>query len=537
MTQDTALEILKTGVNVFLTGEPGSGKTHTVNRYVAYLKERGVKVAITASTGIAATHIGGVTIHSWSGIGIRKELSPSDISNINKYAAKKIKNVAVLIIDEISMLNSNTLGLVDLVMKAARHSEASFGGMQVVFVGDFFQLPPVSRVGDSPSQFAFVSAAWQGAEPSVCYLSEQHRQSDSVFLELLTAIRSGDVSEDHCKHLDSRLAKSDSAEVKNLTTLFPHNVDVDHINSLELKKIPGEATVFAMESHGNDGLVEQLKRGCLSPEKLELKKGAAVMFTKNNFEMGFVNGTLGTVTGFDGSDGYPVIRTRSGKDIHISPMEWVIEDDGRKAMGEIRQLPVRLAWAMTVHKSQGITLDSAFMDLRGAFVEGQGYVALSRVRSLDGLYLAGYNAKSLMVHQDIIDQDQIFRGLSAQAESGYQKLTEEQITKLHQNFMFSSGGLITLGEKSDSEISDAEDMILDKTKAYSVEATARKPSSRRMTAVRVEHPKAYSSWSEDEEEELSGLYRTGKPTKEISNLLGRKPGAIRSRLKKLGLVQ
>jgi hypothetical protein len=232
---------------------------------------------------------------------------------------------------------------------------------------------------------------------------------------------------------------------------------------------------------------------------------------------------MGTVIGFDESNGYPVIRTRGGKNIYISPMDWAIEEEG-KVMGEIRQLPIRLAWAMTVHKSQGITLDAAFMDLRGAFVEGQGYVALSRVRSLEGLYLAGYNPKSLMVHQDIIDQDQIFRGLSAQAESKHIKLTEEQVFQLHQNFMFSFGGLMTLGKKSYSEITRAEDLILDKTKAYSVES------------IRAEHPKAYSSWDEQEDEELGGYFRVGRSVTAISNLLGRKPGAIRSRLKKLGFI-
>src|SRR3989344_4213887 len=139
------------------------------------------------------------------------------------------------------------------------------------------------------------------------------------------------------------------------------------------------------------------------------------MFTKNDFEMRYVNGTLGTIVSFDADNGYPVVRTRDGKNIYTSQMSWAVEDD-EKVLAEIRQVPLRLAWAMTVHKSQGITLDAAFMDLRSSFVEGQGYVALSRVRSLDGLYLAGYNAKSLMVDQNIIDQDFNFHSLSAQAE-------------------------------------------------------------------------------------------------------------------------
>ncbi|MDP3697564.1 MAG: AAA family ATPase, partial [Candidatus Taylorbacteria bacterium] len=220
MTQETALSILKTGKNVFLTGEPGSGKTHTINRYVSYLKEHGIEPAITASTGIAATHIGGMTIHSWSGIGIKKELSPADFSRVIslRRASARVKKAGVLIIDEISMLDAKTLNLIDTVCRAIKRSSEPFGGIQVVLVGDFFQLPPVRREdhvqpggfstsflngrSDDPSQFAFESEAWMSANLSVCYLTEQHRQSDPKFLGVLSAIRSGQVLQEHRQCLD-----------------------------------------------------------------------------------------------------------------------------------------------------------------------------------------------------------------------------------------------------------------------------------------------------------------------------------------------
>ena len=195
MTQEQALAILKTGANVFLTGEPGSGKTHTINQYVTYLRSAGIEPAITASTGIAATHIGGYTIHSWSGIGIRRELTTYDLDHIgqNKNVVRRVGSTRILIIDEVSMLSAETLSMVDAVCRELRRTEEPFGGLQVILVGDFFQLPPISRreaqekiqesfVSDeSHAEFAWVSPAWSSLNPFICYLSEQHRQEDSLF--------------------------------------------------------------------------------------------------------------------------------------------------------------------------------------------------------------------------------------------------------------------------------------------------------------------------------------------------------------------
>src|SRR3989338_5782328 len=208
MTQEEALTLLKTGMNVFLTGEPGSGKTHAINKYIAWLRERGVEPAVTASTGIAATHVNGMTIHAWSGIGIKRTISDWDVEMIagREKTAKRIVNARVLIIDEISMLDAATLGNIDKVLRTLRRrplmEEQPFGGLQVVFVGDFFQLPPVSN--EREAVFAFASNAWREANPIVCYLSEQHRQEDADFLDLLDALRRGEFGAPHLARLKSR---------------------------------------------------------------------------------------------------------------------------------------------------------------------------------------------------------------------------------------------------------------------------------------------------------------------------------------------
>src|SRR3989344_431168 len=462
MTQETALSILKTGANVFLTGEPGAGKTHTINAYVSYLRSCGVEPAITASTGIAATHIGGMTIHSWRGIGIKKELSPADFSRVIslRRASARVKKAGVLIIDEISMLDARTINLIDTVCKAIKRSPEPFGGIQVVLVGDFFQLPPVRREDEEPYKFAFESESWTMASPIVCYLTEQYRQSDSKFLGVLSAIRSGQVSQEHRQCLDRCLVDFNSPKIKNVTKFFPHNEDVHRVNSQELEKIPNKSKSFVMTGRGKANLVEQLKRGCLSPENLELKKGAIVMFTKNNLHKGFVNGTMGTVMGFDQYDdeNYPIVKIRHGRQLTVEPMEWTIEENG-EAVAKIKQVPLRLAWAMTIHKSQGITLDEAFMDLNGAFVEGQGYVAISRVKTLDGLHLAGYNDKALTVHPIVSKHDDTFRQLSSETESAHANLNKDQLSQSHNNFIAVLGGSM----RPEKEIQDVEFVKFEKS--------------------------------------------------------------------------
>lgn len=467
MTQSEALEILKTGANVFLTGEPGSGKTYTVNQFVKYLREHGIDPAITASTGIAATHIGGMTIHSWSGIGIKENMTQHDL---NKYTpeskySKRILKAQVLIIDEISMLSPRTLAMVDLVCRTVRKISEAFGGMQVVFVGDFFQLPPVvrteslSRNSDqdpdkSPDRFAFSSPSWKQSDPKICYLTEQHRQDDKAFLDMLGAIRRNEVDEQHFEHIQSRIVQRAAVPIQ-IPRLFTKNTAVDQLNNERLQKLPGEAYLFTMLESGRKSLVELLKKGCLSPENLYLKSGAVVMFTKNNSQSGFVNGTLGIVRNFN-ENGFPVVEVRGGRKITVGRMEWQMEQDG-KIRASISQLPLRLAWAITVHKSQGVSMDAAAMDLSDVFEYGQGYVALSRVRRLSGLYLFGVNRRTFEVHPEIIQKDSEFRRASEQAENNLSSEDPGHLSQKREKYLISIGGRLEAESAGYSKKKDGAD--------------------------------------------------------------------------------
>ncbi|MDP3741384.1 MAG: AAA family ATPase [bacterium] len=439
MTQTQALAILKTGTNVFLTGEPGSGKTFLINEYISYLRRWKIEPAVTASTGIAATHISGMTIHSWSGIGVREKLDKYALDSIvsTERIVKRIENTQILIIDEISMLSADTLSMVDSVCREVRRSpNAAFGGLQVIFVGDFFQLPPISR--DNRVRFAYDSSAWVAADPVVCYLTQQYRQDDRDFLAVLNSIRGNTFQEEH-KHL-LEIRKKESTEVpKSIPRFFPHNADVDRVNEDTLAKLPGQVRKFIMSEKGKHGLVDSLKKGCLSPEQLFLKTGAAVMFTKNNSKSGFVNGTLGVVRGFSSSNGLPTVKTRSNRIITVEPAEWTLEENGR-IRAKIIQIPLRLAWAITVHKSQGMSLDEAAMDLSHVFEYGQGYVALSRVRRLSGLHIFGWNERTFQVHPDILARDQVFRQASLAAETAIASLFGAEIEEKQNNFAIKCGG-------------------------------------------------------------------------------------------------
>ncbi len=462
MTQAEALSILKTGANVFLTGEPGSGKTHTVNAYIAWLRSHGIEPSITASTGIAATHVGGMTLHAWSGIGIADRMTPELLDTIasKEHVAKRLQKAKVLIIDEVSMLSANVLSMVDEVARTVRHEpERAFGGMQVVLVGDFFQLPPVSR---SAVQFAFESPSWTKLNPIVCYLTEQHRQEDASFLSILGAIRAGEWDHTHVSAITAREAEYDSLE-EGVPQLFTHNADVDRINAQELAKLPGAPKTFSMSQAGSAALAEALKRGCLSPETLVLKEGAVVMATKNNPAAGYANGTLGIVIGFERGTGYPIIETRNGRELTIAPADWAVEEGG-KVKAKLSQVPLKLAWAITVHKSQGQSLDAAAMDLSRSFEYGQGYVALSRVRTLAGVHLLGWSENALMVHPQVLALDKQMRVSSELAVATFEALeANNEREQMEQNFIKASGGTLeaaALGERPEKRSTVDETLAL-----------------------------------------------------------------------------
>lgn len=454
MIQDKALAILKSGKNVFLTGSAGTGKTFILNQYIDYLKERKVAVAVTASTGIAATHMNGMTIHAWSGMGVKEHLTQRDLLNMQekKYLQKNLDKVKVLIIDEISMLHKTQLDLVDKILKAFKGNDMPFGGIQVVLCGDFFQLPPIGSPGEkSKDKFAFMSQAWLDANFAICYLTEQYRQEDNELNMILNEIRSGNISNWSLKKLKNSADKE--LDSKNEPTkLYSHNIDVDRINNEYLSTLSGKEKTFKATTKGNEKLVDTLKKSVLAGESLQLKIGAKVMLVKNNAEKGFVNGTLGTVQGFN-DKGFPSIKTLDGKFITAEAENWSIIDDGGKTLASYTQIPVRLAWAITVHKCQGMTLDAAEIDLSKTFEKGQGYVALSRLKKLDNLKLYGFNETALEVDRLAAKADIRFQELSNSIDSDFTISELEDVAPI---FIKKCGGLTNKKEIEKERIKKKE---------------------------------------------------------------------------------
>lgn len=430
MNQQDALDILKMGHNVFLTGSPGSGKTFLLNKYIEYLKKNDKAVAVTASTGIAATHLNGTTLHSWSGLGIKEHMTDRDIKGLmkRKYLMRKIKAAKVLIIDEVSMLNARQFDVVDKICQYFKASFLPFGGMQVVLSGDFFQLPPIERSGGEVN-FIVESNAWKTLDIKTCYLESQFRHKDEKLSKLLESMRQNNIE----------ASKTILASVTFLpnqlfpTKLYTHNTDVDSINSVELGKIQSKEFVYEMISSGPKDLVAALKKSCLSPEKLMLKQGAEVMFVKNSQGGEYVNGTQGKVVGFDAMS-MPMIQTLNGKIITARQASWIIDAEG-SVFAEIRQLPLRLAWAITVHKSQGMNLDAAEIDLSRCFTRGMGYVALSRLRSMAGLSLVGINDMAFLVNENAVQMDREFKKMSGRVLSTLQKMSFAKVKKAQEHFI------------------------------------------------------------------------------------------------------
>jgi ATP-dependent exoDNAse (exonuclease V) alpha subunit len=452
MTQVDALSILKMGGNVFLTGAPGAGKTYVLNQYIEFLRANEVNVAVTAYTGIAASHLNGRTLHSWAGLSrgpaLSEEQERTRVHN-NAYLRDMVSRPQVLIIDEVSMLHPEELDRVDVIARAARNSSEPFGGLQLICCGDFFQIPPVNQ---TENRFVLDSVAWKNADMRVCYLHEQHRQGDAGLLHILDAIRRGAVDGAVVTLLESRVGRPVSGAAIGLARLYTHRENVDEINADELRKLPEAEVVYDVYESGAAAAVEKLKRDH-DVDRIVLKLGARVMFTKNNTGAGYVNGTLGEVVGFeDGGDGdpnggadgapaaraieaNPVIMTFDKKRITAGRQQWRVEDDRGKVKASISQLPLKLAWAITVHKSQGMTLDAAEIDLGRAFDRGMGYVALSRVRRLENISLIGFNKMALQVSRRVQELDKGFLTASSRAEEYLRSFSEDEQTAMRREFL------------------------------------------------------------------------------------------------------
>jgi ATP-dependent DNA helicase PIF1 len=499
MKQALAVEIMMAGKSVFLTGPAGAGKTFALNQFIRLAKHDGKHVSVTATTGLAATHLGGTTIHSWSGMGIHDDIPPHFADNLSKGRRDIIEKTDVLIIDEVSMLHDFRLDMVDEICRNVRENEDEpFGGIQVILCGDFFQLPPINRGDSRAGGFVVTSKVWQELEPIICYLDEQHRQDENdALLEILGAMRSGDVRRNHAETLLSRVEATYESDLP-LTELHTVNIDVDTINSKKLKSLEGDEIQYSQTSTGGENYVENLQRSVLAPKALKLKVGALVMAVKNSLDRKYVNGSIGTVVEFEHGSEYPVVEFQNGKTVTMQPDTWELRD-GDKKRASITQIPLRLAWAITVHKSQGMTLDAAKIDLRKAFIEGMGYVALSRVKNIDSLYLHGINQMALKVSQDALDIDDMLQDKSrrdakehAHLEAKYHKRDLKPVKKIT--------GSSTWRDKIDT--------------------------------MRKTYPNAYKPWQSSDDSKLKQEFQNGTGLKELSQLLGRHEGSVRMRLQK-----
>ncbi len=498
MNQGLALEIMLSGESVLLTGPAGAGKTFVLNQFIKLAKHDGKHVSVTATTGLAATHLGGTTIHSWAGIGVSDHVPQGFGDHIAKGRREIIEKTDVLIIDEISMMHDFRLDMVDEVCRIVRKKpDEPFGGIQIIMSGDFFQLPPINRGDSRAGGFVVNSQVWRELEPTICYLSEQHRQDDEKLLDILNSMRAGDIRRHHAELLLERV-DAPAPEGLVLTELHTVNIDVDTINEKKLEALDGDELFYTQTTTGSENYVENLQRSVLAPKVLRLKQGALVMAVKNSLDRKYVNGSIGTVIEFEQATEYPVVEFRNGKTVTMQPDTWELRD-GDKKRASITQIPLRLAWAITVHKSQGMTLDAARIDLRKAFVEGMGYVALSRVKNIENLFLHGINQMALRVSEDALGIDGMLRDTAASDAKRFAHLLKNI-------------------EKRKTEIK--------KTPKAS-------PNWQdKIAKMRETHPNAYKPWTNQDDALLKQEFQNGLNLQKLSKLLGRHEGSIKMRLEK-----
>ncbi|MEI7732836.1 MAG: AAA family ATPase [Verrucomicrobiota bacterium] len=384
------------GRNCLLTGMAGTGKTTLIKSFIASAPQR---VSITAPTGVAALNAGGMTLHRFCGMMLGPQAGQSNeayfevLRRDNRRSIlagfNRVRHCETLIVDEISMLPGRQFDFVEFLFRRLRGNDAPFGGVQVIAVGDFLQLPPVRTDERAAYDWAFLTPAWQAAGFKTILLETVRRQEEAAFVSALGKFRQGKVWGDTAKLLQARVRHFPPS---NLTRLYTHNVQVDKWNEFQLGELPGDMVVLVAEQTGPELQRTFLMKNLLTPETLRLKPGAMVMFTINRNEPGrmtplFVNGQVGMVIecGLRNADcGSVKVQLANGEILSVEPFTWRYDANDPES-ATFKQYPLRLAWAMTIHKSQGLTLDAAYLDIRAAREPGQAYVAVSRVRSLAGL--------------------------------------------------------------------------------------------------------------------------------------------------------
>jgi ATP-dependent DNA helicase PIF1 len=428
--QLAAFLLIEEGHSLFITGPGGTGKSFLLKAIYDHIPDRtGKHVAVTAMTGCAALLLGrhAKTLHSWAGIGLARD-SPTVLAATIKRSRKVLQRwlgVDILVIDEVSMMTPELLEKLDEVARLVRKESKPFGGIQVVFVGDFFQLPPVNKDREKDICFVFESPVWNQIVRKTVELTKIIRQQDPVFQKILNEARIGQLSDESLVILQKRIGLNWQALEIRPTLLYTRRAEVDNINERNLKALPSEKCVFRAEtvfapidttcgltknSPEVQRVIEKMDKDAQYMTELVLAKGAQVMLLTNiDHEIGLMNGSRGVVYDFDPS-GAPIVKFKTGEPIVIKKASW--ESEEIKGVSR-SQYPLRLAYAITIHKGQGSTLDSSLVDIGiSTFEVGQAYVALSRVRSLDSLYIWEIEPTAFRAHPKII---KFYKGLNPTA--------------------------------------------------------------------------------------------------------------------------
>ncbi|KAM9183174.1 ATP-dependent DNA helicase PIF1 [Dugong dugon] len=387
--QAAVLSVALKGQSVFFTGSAGTGKSYLLKRILGSLPPTGT--VATASTGVAACHIGGTTLHAFAGIGSGRAPLAQCVALAQRPGVRQgWLSCQRLVIDEISMVEADLFDKLEAVARAVRQQDKPFGGIQLIICGDFLQLPPVTK-GSQPPQFCFQAKSWKRCIPVTLELTEVWRQADQAFISLLQAVRLGRCSDEVTRQLRSTATHKVGRDGIVATRLCTHQDDVALTNERRLQELPGKVHSFeAMDSDPEQA--QALDAQCPASRLLQLKLGAQVMLVKNlAVSRGLVNGARGVVVGFETEGrGLPQVRFLCGITEVIRADRWTVQATGGQLLSR-QQLPLQLAWAISIHKSQGLSLDCVEISLGRVFASGQAYVALSRARSLQGLRVLDFD--------------------------------------------------------------------------------------------------------------------------------------------------
>lgn len=391
--QSRAMESLNGPDNVFVTGGAGTGKSYLIKQFYKAVEKD--SFPILASTGAAAVLVGGRTFHSFFGLGIMEGGIDATFERAlkDKRVVRRLKKAKGIVIDEISMIPGEALSLAECIASEARDSEAPWGGLKVIAVGDFAQLPPISR-GSQKKDWAFTHPVWERSGFVNESLEEIMRSADDQdYCDLLGQVRNGEWSEGLADLLSFRTVESID-DLEDATVLFARRDLVDRVNEERLSKLEGNLYRFETTYTGSSQHQRALRKTAPIPETILLKDGAFVMLRQNDPQGRWVNGSLGHVSGFDEDDAV-IIRLLSGREVEIVPSSFTMLDADGKEVASAKNFPLSLAWAITIHKAQGATLDKAAVSLERLWEPGQAYVAMSRVRKSSDLFVLGWDQKSI----------------------------------------------------------------------------------------------------------------------------------------------